>query len=288
MTGVPATAVRSTRFPLVVVALAASVLLAGLGGLATFGQSPSARLAVPSNEAAGPTGVITYEIGKDQVVSVTAAGRRLLAARSVAPRPTRSDERWVSPDGRTTVSAERTESGVFLTSSGSAPGMQAWIAGPDSPALVDGGKGPAAAVKGVPLVVSWSPDSEVVAYGSLTGEPFFLNVASPAHLDSARGFSLSGGYVGELTWSPNGRYLGISTYTMDRKHHTTFIFDRETNSVTRLIDGCHINWSPESQYVVVHRDPEPEPGTWVVAVDGSQRYALSDDPTSFPQAWEAS
>jgi Tol biopolymer transport system component len=137
-------------------------------------------------------------------------------------------------------------------------------------------------------VVAWSPDSQLVAYGSLIGEPFSLNVASPSGLASARALSVSGGYVGELAWSPDGRYLGISTYTMDRKNHTTFIFDRASGTVRRLIDGCHITWAPDSKYVAVHRDPSPEPGTWVVAVDGSQRYALSADPTSYPELWEAS
>ena len=288
MTSVPASTTHPLRSPLLLFGIAAIVLIALLALAIAANRSGPADQASPAL-AQGPHGVVTIELGSGENISLTARGLRLPKPReSVDPEPIEAGERWTSPDGRTSVIAVRNASGVSLSSTAAGPGALAWIAGPDGPALVDGGKSPAAAVKGVPLVVAWSPDSTLIAYGSLTGEPFYLNVGSPSLIDATRSFDLSGGYVGELVWSPDGRYLGISTYTMDRKNHTTFIFDRQAGTVSRLIDGCHITWSPDSKFVAVHRDPQPEPGTWIVSVDGNEKYALSTDPTSYPEMWEAS
>ena len=290
MVHVPIVARRAALSRVTLVLFAGGLIAVGLIGFAALpGEADHSLRPEVQPAPTGPSGVVTYELGTGEIVSTTALGNRVVAARTVVePGVSTASDRWPAPDGRTIVAAQRTSDGVFLTSSASGPGVQAWIAGPDSPALVEGGKAPAAAVKGVPLVVAWSPDSTLVAYGSLTGEPFYLNITSPGLIGAGRTFDLSGGYVGELAWSPNGRYLGISTYTMDRKNHTTFIYDRQTGTVTRLIDGCHITWSPDSKYVAVHRDPAPEPGTWIVSIDAGQRYALTTDPTAYPEMWQPS
>ncbi|MEO6043326.1 MAG: hypothetical protein ABIQ47_05340 [Tepidiformaceae bacterium] len=100
------------------------------------------------------------------------------------------------------------------------------------------------------------------------------------------GYTVTGGYVGELAFSPDGRYLAVSTYAMDRKNHTVLMLDLASGRMIRLIDGCHITWSPDSRYVAIHRDPGAESGAWVVsATDATNRWAVSRETQAFPLTW---
>jgi WD40 repeat protein len=195
----------------------------------------------------------------------------------------------VSPDGLSFASIVRMPEGVFLaTSVRGETRTLAQLAGPSDPALVAGGKGHARAVEGVPVVVAWSPDSSQIAYGSITGVPYTLTIAGALHLASpARHFvEVAGGYVGEVAWSPDGRQIAVSTYSLDRLDHTVLIVDARSGAVRRLIDGCHVTWSPDSQYVAVHRDPGAETGAWVVSVGNPlERWPISTEAGAFPLTW---
>jgi Tol biopolymer transport system component len=95
-----------------------------------------------------------------------------------------------------------------------------------------------------------------------------------------------GGYVGELAWSPDGSKLAISTYTIDRLSHSVLITDPGDGYAPRLLDGCHVTWSPDSAYLAVHRDPGAEPGAWVVsATDAAERWAITREVQAFPLTW---
>jgi WD40 repeat protein len=283
---------------LALAASVAAVTVASLGLAATRpGEDQDSADAVASpveyRLPAGPSGIITYSVSGHDPVVVTATGGPANAApgaRLARTQPSVPDE-FPAPDGTVTAVVIRGDSGVVLAlREGNLVRQTAQLAGPDSPALVDGGKVQAAAVKGVPLVVAWSPDSRTVAYGSLVGEPFTLNVASrDSGLTKVRdgAYTLSGGYVGELAWSPDGRWLAVSTYTMDRKNHTVFVLSAATGSLRRLSDGCHITWSPDSRFLAIHRDPQPEPGAWVISVESGESYALSRDPQAYPHSWDA-
>lgn len=253
---------------------------------------PTRPLAVTHRPLGGATGRITYEVSGAGYFAVDAAGGPAETASppwaKQAPAGRSESETFPAPDRSRVARVERTEAGVFLNIlDGDRALLAAQLAGPESAPLVDGGKVAARAVAGVPLAAAWSPDARTLAYGSLTGEPFTLHVADfgAALALNLRDYPVAGGFVGELAWSPNGRYLAISTYALDRSSHTVLMFDAITGGLQRLSDGCHIVWSPDSQYIAIHRDPQAEPGAWVLSVDGHERWELSSDPKAFPYTW---
>lgn len=152
-----------------------------------------------------------------------------------------------------------------------------------SPVLA--GKVAARAVEGIPLTAAWSPDGRYLAFGSITGEPWFLNL-----FDATTGLHrlvlIEGGYVGELAWSPDGRKLAISTYQVDRSDHTVLVLDHPAaEQARRVVDGCAVVWSPDSTRLFVHREPRVAKGAWVVPLDGSAPRAISNDEDAFPVSW---
>jgi Tol biopolymer transport system component len=163
------------------------------------------------------------------------------------------------------------------------------LAGEFDPQLVAGGKGAARAVEGIPFVVAWSPDSKTFAFGSITGDPYVLGLMRyPGSVQPQLTFAeVTGGYVGELAWSPDGKLLAISTYALDRRNHTVLMADPVSGSIRKLIDGCHITWAPDSKYIAIHRDPGVESGAWVVsATDSEDRWPISREVKAFPLTWE--
>lgn len=160
----------------------------------------------------------------------------------------------------------------------------AQMAGPGDPPLVAGAKGEAQTADGVPLVAAWSPDGAYLAFGSVSALPYALNITS-AQSTTTQQFEVGNDYVGEAAWSHGGRYLAVSSYSVDRSHHTVFIWDRQSGKLSHLIDGCHIVWSPDDRYLVIHRDPYKQPGVSVVSIDGGYVHSLSSDPNAFPSGW---
>lgn len=194
-------------------------------------------------------------------------------------------EEFPAPGGGSVAYVEREGSNAWLAlRQGGASERLAQLADESSPPLVNGVKGDARVAGGIPLVVTWSPDSKYLAFGSLTGAPYALHVVERA-TGAQQTHEVGGGYIGELAWSPDGDLLAISTYSDDRRDHTVYALDPAGGAPVRLIDGCHIIWSPDGEHIVIHRDPHREPGAWVVAIDGSGAYAISNEPTAFPLAW---
>jgi hypothetical protein len=161
----------------------------------------------------------------------------------------------------------------------------ALLRGEGDPELVEGPKTQAQSEHGIPLVASWSPDGALFAFGSATNAPFTLNISSGPN-DLQR-YEVGNDFVGEAAWSPDGSKLAISSYAIDRSRHTVYIWDRAASELTRLIDGCHIIWSPDGNYLVLHRDPYDQPGVSVVSIDGEFVNSLSSDPAAFPRDWVA-
>lgn len=266
----------------------------GLGLMLLFGLATGGAVlafALPRSSAPdGPSGIINYA-GLSGEYSVLPDGRAAdhkgvappLVVQSVIPL----EGPWPAPGGTASAYLESsgTETWMAITDADGAHRVTQ-IAGPGDPPLVAGAKGEAQSANGVPLVASWSPDGALLAFGSVNGLPYTLNVASIGSASPLR-FEVGGDYVGEAVWSHDGRYLAVSSYTIDRSHHTVFIWDRETGELRRLIDGCHIVWSPDSSYLVIHRDPYEQPGVSVVSIDGEHVHSLSDDPYAFPSAWVA-
>ncbi|MEX0784812.1 MAG: hypothetical protein WD557_19430 [Dehalococcoidia bacterium] len=275
-------------------ALAALLLVATVGTIALRARDSSppapAPVVVVTDRPAQPEGVITYEITGKGYFTARASGEVIGPATEHdlhSVHNASEQDRVPSPDGSQSVRIDRTQDGVFLAVG--TPGAEqsiGQIAASSDAALVAGGKGAARAVDGIPLVVAWSPDSKHLAYGSITGEPWTLRVMSvPGHGQSSVGHQVEGGYVGELAWSPDGRYLAISTYSLDRKNHTVLMLDTQTNRLETVIDGCHLTWSPDSRFLAIHRDPGPGEGAWIISPDGETRLALSRERGAFPYTW---
>lgn len=268
----------------------ALALIAG-GLVSACGGDDAAQTEPDAVAIAKPGGVVTFEITGRGLFTATPAGDPIGTAtyESLAHdgHVATAADSVPSPDGESVARIDRLAGGVFLSVARPDQIQQiANIAGPDDAALVAGGKGAARAVAGVPLVVAWSPDSSVLAFGSITGEPYTLNLGYPDMDGATRSYQVTGGYVGELAFSPDGRFLAISTYALDRATHSVILLDLTTDRLVRLIDGCHITWSPDSKYVAIHRDPGDERGAWVVSVtDSSERWAISSDTNAFPLTW---
>jgi dipeptidyl aminopeptidase/acylaminoacyl peptidase len=195
------------------------------------------------------------------------------------------EEGFPSPNGEAVAYVER-EGGNAWLSLRAASGSRrlAQLADAASPPLIDGVKQDARALGGIPLVVEWSPDGSYLAFGGITGAPYTLHVVRAASSEDAS-FFVDGGYVGELRWSHDGDRLAISTYSLDRHDHSAYILDPDGGVPVRVIDGCHIIWSPDGSHILLHRDPQRAPGAWIVAIDGSEAFALTNDETAFPLAW---
>jgi hypothetical protein len=261
--------------------MVAGVFLAGVVAYAVLdvrggGESAPPAVSAPAPPP-GPAGVITYQIPGQGFYVAKASGEPLGVASEHdihGVHDASATDEVSSPDGKDSARIDRNPTGVWLAVG--APGAEASIAqlaGPSDPALVAGGKGAAREVEGIPLVVAWSPDSERLAYGSITGEPWSLNVYNGhGSVPEFQRHQVTGGYVGELAWSPDGQYLAISTYAVDRTSHTVLLLDTRTNRMERLSDGCHLTWSPDSKYLAIHRDPGVESGAWVLSVDGDTRF----------------
>ena len=284
---------------------------ASAGGTATRSAAPArdvpetASQSVPASETEAdaypplesgtvlqtvPRGLLTYTLGDGTYATVQAGNPTVLVdspAREVSRTLTsgaRGDV-YASPDGQFVATVYRDEQGTRIdVTAGFALVGSFLLAAPEGDQLVNGGKGPAAAVSGVPLNIEWSPDSRYLAFGSITGAPWALNVLSVEAWRLDR-YAIEGGYVGELAWSPGSDLLAISTYEIDRRDHNVLIFDPRTRAVSYLIDGCEIVWAPDGRYLAVHREPRIEPGVWITSADGETRIRATDDPMAFPISW---
>jgi hypothetical protein len=237
-------------------------------------------------------GIITYSVAGKGFFAATGDGEFLGPARPddlVHVHDAGATEQVLSPDGTRSARIDRREDGVYLAVG--SPGAEdlTWqLAGPSDPALVSGGKGHARELAGVPLVVAWSPDSKKLAFGSITGEPWNLTILNVEYGTVAMGhYPVSGGYVGELAWAPDGSYLAISTYSLDRRNHSVLILDAKTSRLDRVVDGCHLTWSPDSKFIAIHRDPGPDGGAWVISPDGETMYPITRERDAFPHSWRA-
>lgn len=235
---------------------------------------------------AGPTGVIQYrtEAGVFVARPDGQAADRAIVGLPAAAAPA---ERFPSPDGSVVALIEHTEGGAWLAiREGGDVRQIAQIATPEDPPLVAGTKVNVRDAEGVPLIVAWSPDSRYLAYGSVSGQPYTLNVVERGVWTPGR-YEVRDGFVGELAWAPDASLLAMSSYSEDGRDHTVYLLEPEGRSLTKVIDGCAIVWSPDSRHLAFHRDPHREPGLWVLSADGGTASVVSSDPDAFPLAWLA-
>ena len=162
----------------------------------------------------------------------------------------------------------------------------ALLGGGDAALLVLGTKSAARSVDAVPLVVAWSPDGSKLAWGSVTEAPYNLHVAERGRW-IPQSYPLEGGYVGELAWSSDGRYLAVSTYAKDRADHTLLVMDAlENHGPQRIAKGCVVVWAPDSRHLVLHGEPRTQPGLLVISVHGDVRRVIERTDVA-PFAWVA-
>jgi dipeptidyl aminopeptidase/acylaminoacyl peptidase len=135
------------------------------------------------------------------------------------------------------------------------------------------------------VAISWSPDSARIAVSPVTA-PFAMYLLRDA-ATNPEVFDLKEGYAGEMKWSPDGRQLAVSTYSLDRSQHRVYVLDSPASTEMRkLIDGCLIFWSPDGRYLVV----KPEPYTNSIAavrVSDAAFWTVSEHMNLTPAAWGA-
>jgi WD40-like Beta Propeller Repeat len=205
------------------------------------------------------------------------------------PQPELGPAQFPSPDGRAIAYVNTTDEGAWLVSrlmvrEGDVITEVGQLGGGDSPSLVLGGKGGARSQNGVPLLVSWSPDGQTLAWGSVMEPPYNLQLGERGSWKT-RSLPLEGGYAGELAWAPGGRRLAISTYAEDRTDHTILLLDTaRSGPPQRVAKGCVMVWSPDGQHLALHGEPRTQPGLWVVSVDGGARQVM-DRLGVAPFAW---
>jgi len=137
------------------------------------------------------------------------------------------------------------------------------------------------------LAVAWSPDDGMFAVGPVS-KPYVMHIVAPGSKWMLRSYSFEEGYAGELTWSPDGTQLAISTYSLDRTQHEVYVMHVATGVQPRhLLDGCKIVWSPDGKFVVVKREPYKDPGLAVIRVDSGFHWPLTEQPSFIPLTWGA-
>lgn len=276
----------------VLLAAAAAIALAACAADTPQGSrgNESAAAVTTATPIQGPSGVLTYVADGGRYTSILAGDpSRRLASAAVGPdghgsahhRPTTAP----SPDGRYEANVRYDEQGTFIDVVSRGHLAQSIpIAASDDADVILGGKNLARAVEGVPLTIAWSPDSKHLAYGSITGAPWTLNIFSTNTWTFAS-YQVEGGYVGELAWSPDGTRLAISTYELERTNHTVLLLDIATSWVRRLIGGCIVVWSPDGNFVAVRREPLEAPGVWIAPIEDGTAIRITADDKSYPVAW---
>jgi len=239
-----------------------------------------------------PAGTIGYRTG-DAEAWVNARGETAEAPERWAPsqrparrgRPELGPAQFPSPDGGAIAFVRTTGEGAWLmVQEGGLITEVGQLAGGGSPSLVLSAKGGARSRGGVPLMVSWSPDGQTLAWGSVMEPPYNLHLAQRAGWKT-RSLPLEGGYAGELAWAPGGRHLAISTYAQDRTDHTVLVLDAAgSEPPKRVAKGCVMVWSPDGRHLALHGEPRTQPGLWVVSVDGESRQVI-DRLGVAPFAW---
>jgi WD40 repeat protein len=269
-----------------------SLLLAGFSMLlaVVFLAVLVAALTLDSS-AAAPSGVIGYRIDDTQTW-VTADG----APSDVTHEAHVGEEHiglgavtgavpweFPAPDGRSLAYLDPAETSSLYVWNHASVRLIGKVSEECGPELIFGPKEQAAIAGGVPLIVSWAPGSDMVAWGSINGRPESLHVTA-ADASWTLTFALNEGWVGEAVWSPDGRYLAVSSY--DGGQHGLYVLDTRDWSLTKILDGCHIAWSPDSRWIVVHRDPGTESGVWTVNVaDPDERFVIAAEKNAFPLGW---
>lgn len=190
-----------------------------------------------------------------------------------------------APDGRSLAYVDPAETSSLYVWDHTSVRLIGQVSESGGPELIFGPKEQAAISGGVPLIVSWAPGSNMIAWGSLSGRPESLHVTA-ADASWTLTFALNEGWVGEAVWSPDGRYLAVSSY--DEGQHGLYILDTRDWSFRKILDGCHIAWSPDSRWIVIHRDPGTESGVWTVNVaDPNDRREITPVKNAFPVGWFA-
>lgn len=279
------------RVLLLTAAAAAAATLSACAEGAPQASSPGSEAVATATATPipAPSGILTFVADGGQYTSIPAADpTHPLVTAAIGPddhgsahhRPTTA----LSPDGRYEANVRRDDQGTFIdVVSGGHVAQSIPIAAPDGADIVAGGKSLARAVDGVPLTIAWSPDSKHLAYGSVTGAPWALNIFSTSTRSFAS-YEVEGGYVASSRGHRTAR-ASPSPRMSSSANHTVLLLDVETSWIRRLIGGYIVVWSPDGNFVAVRREPLEEPGVWIAPIEGGTDIRVTADTKSYPVAW---
>ena len=137
------------------------------------------------------------------------------------------------------------------------------------------------------MAVAWSPSGRQFAVGPVSS-PYVMYVVEAVG-DWKGAYSTHAfeeGYAGEMTWSPDGTRLAISTYSPDRTRHEVYVMDVSARGGPRhLLDGCKIVWSPDGKFIAVKREPHNANGVSAIRVATGFNWLVAEQPALVPLAW---
>ncbi len=141
----------------------------------------------------------------------------------------------------------------------------------------------------------WSPNGESIAFLSRRGAesaiclipPLGGSVRELVRISASNDFGLvSGGSLGAMPWSPDGKEL------LFPRGGALWKVDIATAKETRLTDpgpgGAHATWSPDGNWIAFERTQDKRSGLWLLPAGGGEpRPLLVDDHHNRTPAWSA-
>ncbi|HLF77506.1 MAG TPA: hypothetical protein VJB57_08435, partial [Dehalococcoidia bacterium] len=74
----------------------------------------------------------------------------------------------------------------------------------------------------------------------------------------------------------------------DRSRHEVYVLDvAGTQAPRHLLDGCHIEWSPDGRYMAVKREPSKAPGVSAIRVEDGANWPVVAYTGYVPISWGA-
>ena len=138
--------------------------------------------------------------------------------------------------------------------------------------------------------LTWSPDSEQIAFSTMFSSPAGIYVIDAEGGTPQPIFERE--YVSGVAWSPDGRWLAMNSMTIPSYTHDLFLYDLENETLTRLTNTVtnHFspNWFPGGQYLVFQGFLEDAMTSYIytIAQNGTHLQQISDGGSDYGPDWK--